>query len=217
MNSRGVLVIGFGGLLLAACASNGVVPPPMLAVTAENCAAKPDLTLAQPLILADKPGDEKPVATSFDAQSPCYESSPGVKSYYRIFQMPAGTVSYTVSVASTPFGQGVFAPDVALLDGNGNKLREIARQNFVFRGSDLTTLFRNHPEERYLLVWSDPDGLGKTFELTKEATQVYTGSTGFSTYQIHTGTDTTSQYIYTANGNVTITLVPIPAPDPKKS
>lgn len=211
-----IAAVALAALLLAGC-SSAPVPPPMLSIDADNCAAQPDLAQAQALVLAKDADDAKPVATTFDAKTACFAPTPGAKALYRVFALPQETADYTVSVASAPFGQGIFAPDVSLLDADGKVLRTIPREKFVFRGNALTILFRSHPDEHYLLVSSDPNELGKTFERTQEATQVYTGSTGFGTYQIHTGTDTTNQYIYTANGNVSVTLMPIPVANPKQS
>jgi hypothetical protein len=187
----------------------------MTTITAENCAAKPDLSLAQPLALAPKPGDEKPVISTFDAQTPCFMPLPGAKSLYRVFALPQDTPPYTISVASTPFGPGILAMHVVLLDSEGSSVREIQPDQFMFRGDNLTTLFRNHPGEHYLLVGSDPAALGKTFQQTKEQTQVSTMSTGFVTFQMHTGTDTTNNMIYTANGQLSVTLALIPPPEKK--
>ena len=103
-----------------------------------------------------------------------------------------------------------------LLDDSGRVTRDVKSGSFVFRGNELTTLLRNRAEERYLLVESDPAFVGKRFERTVEETQVYTGYTGFSTYQIHTGTDTSQQLIYTANGQVSVTLSALPPPEKPK-
>ena len=215
MSSRGIGCAGLACLALAACATTPT-PVPLLTVSATNCSAAPNLSTAAPLVLAAKPGDEKPVELTFDAQTSCLQSAAGTKSLYRVFALPADAPPYTIMVSAVPFGQALFAPHLMLLDGQGSMTREVKSDPFVFRGSQLTALLRNHADERYLLIASDPDSMGKQFARTLEETQVYTGSTGYGIYQIHTGTDTTQQMIYTANGNVSVTLAPLPAPQKPK-
>ena len=75
MMARNAAAVALCVLALAGC-THTPPPPPMLAITADNCAAAPDLTLAQPLTLADKPDDAKPVATLFDDKTPCFAPAP---------------------------------------------------------------------------------------------------------------------------------------------
>lgn len=194
-------------LALAGCAT-APPPSPVLAVSGTTCSTAPDLSKAASLVLPAKPGDEKPLAVTFDAQTPCVQPAAGAASYYRIFSLPFDAPPYTILVSSAPFGAGIFAARVMLLDEQGAVMREIKSDSLVFRGNALTALLRNRPGERYLVIASDANTLGKRFERTTEQTQVNFGGS----YEIHTGTDTTQHLVYSANGTVAVTLALIPAP-----
>jgi hypothetical protein len=216
MKHGSVGIAALACLALAACATPAPPPPPLLAVSGADCSATPDLSKAASLQLPAKAGDEKPVAVTFDGETACLLSAAGSKSFYRIFALPSDAPPYTILISSQPFGYGIFAPHLMMLDNAGAVTREIKSGAFVFRGNELTALLRSHAEERYLLVASDPDSLGKQFARITEQTQVYAGSTGTAIYEIHTGTDTNNQLIYTANGKVSVTLALLPPPQKPK-
>lgn len=123
-----------------------------------------------------------------------------------MFWLPVTDANYIISVASTPLGTGVFAPHVTLLDASGAPLREIARDKIVFRGNDLSVLFRSHPNERYLLVASDPGSVGQSVEQVKETTGTTTMAGGLAYFSYTTGDDTTKSYVYAHSGQITVTV-----------
>jgi hypothetical protein len=203
MSFRRSMFVLAPALVLAACA---VTPPPapMLSIDAQTCQAKPDLRTATSL--SYKSDEETVVTQSIAAQTPCFVPFPGAKSLYRVFSLPVADESYVVSVASTPLGTGVFAPHVTLLDATGAPLREIAREKFVFRGNDLTALFRSRAGERYLLVASDPGSVGQSFERVTESRNSNTMAAGRAFFTVNTGNDITNNYVYAHSGQITVTI-----------
>ena len=190
-------------LMLSACATKPP-PPPLLAITARDCRATPDLTGAIALSLKEKDAD--PVQETFDETTPCFSPAPGIGSLYRVFALPDVPDPLVVSIRSTPFGQGVFAPHVTVLDAKGAPLREISHQQFMFRGETLSVLFRSHPGDRYLLIASDPTALGHGISRIEERTQSYMAAAGNAYFSVHTGSDATQHLVFTANGQVTIAI-----------
>lgn len=190
-------------LVLAACA---VKPPPapILSVDAQTCQAKPDLGTATSL--SYNSDEETSVTQSIDAATPCFVPFRGAKSLYRLFLLPVTDAGYVVSVASSPLGTGVFAPHVTLLDATGAPLREIAREKFIFRGNNLTALFRSHAGERYLLVASDPDSVGQSIERITESRTSNMMAAGRAFLTVNTGDDVTNNYVYAHNGQITVTI-----------
>jgi hypothetical protein len=197
---------------LAACSHEPPPPPPVLSVTA-TCTPTP--SLAGATVAVFNPKDEMPVSEDVGANAPCFEPSPGVKSLYRVFVLPPSDIPYVVSVASTPVGTGVFAPHLTLLDAQGLPRREIPRDSFIFRGTDLSVLFRNHADERYLLVASDPSVVGQSFsrlQETRNANEMGAiTAAGGAFFTVYTGTDTTTNLVYAHSGKVTVTLSAVPA------
>jgi hypothetical protein len=96
-----------------------------------------------------------------------------------------------------------------LLGGDGGVRREFSGQALQFRGTGLGAVLRSHPDETYLVVESDPSMVGKTDSRIADETQVYTVSSGYGAYQVHTGTETHPTFTYSHNGRIEITLTPL--------
>lgn len=194
-------------LLAAGCATAPPPPPPMVDLQAENCVSKPEIGHAITMVL-DK-NQEGGATTEIGAGSPCFEQQ-GAKGLYAVFALPQETSPAIVTISSIPLGSGVFAPHVVLLDEQGAPLREIARDKFQFHGTALSTLFREHPEDRYVLVVSDPSAVGQSFTKVTETTSQYVGTTGTAVFILYTGDDYSNGFVYTHNGTITVSVAPVP-------
>jgi hypothetical protein len=192
------------GVAAAGCATKPPVPP-LLAFEMRNCASAPDYISGTPVLLA-----EKAVTVSLDENTACFQISPGMNSAYASFRLPEVPREYLVSVISAPVGQGLFSPHLQVLDANGKVLREIGRDAFVFHGPSLYAGLRIHPNERYLIVASDPASVGQEVSQIVGATQVATSGANGIFFQVHTGTETTSTYVYALNGSVIVEAQPVP-------
>lgn len=190
----------------------------MVDLSAASCVTKPDLGRAIVMPL-DK--DRKAQATTtIGVGAPCFEQQ-GAKGLYALFKLPTDSAPSIVSVGSVPLGEGVFAPHLVVLDGQGAPLREIERDKFLFHAQDsgvflrthlqeLSVLFRTHPEDRYVLVVSDPEVVGQSFTQITETTHTYAASTGTSAFIVYTGNDTSNGYTYAHNGTISVTVAPVP-------
>jgi hypothetical protein len=195
--------------LLSACASNQKSIAPVTDISARDCAASFDLSKAAALAFDGK--KESTQSIDINETTPCVKGAAG-SAVYVAYSLPASPAPYVIGVSSIAAGPTMFAPHVMMLGSDGAVKREFSGSAIEFRGDGLSVIFRNHADETYLVVASDPAVAGKTNSRIVEATQVYTGSTGFATYQIHTGTDMNQDYMLAHNGRVAITLTPIEKP-----
>ena len=192
-----------GLALLSACANSGKAPPPLTDISARECAAAPDLSKAVPLAFD---GKKETVQTADIADTtPCMKSAAGA-ALYVAYVLPRSDIPYVIAVASPALGMTLFAPHVMLLASDGTVRRDYAGKQVEFRGAGLGVQVRNHADETYLVVASDPASVGGTTSRINEATHVNYGSTGYATYQIHTGSESQDTYTYAHNGRVTVTL-----------
>lgn len=164
---------------LAACAKPQV--PPILEVARSDCTPTPDRATAAVLlppaaIDVDDPASthpDRPLEMTIDGESPCLEGDEGLRSLYGLAALPQEEDPYLVRVTAEPGDEGFFAPRLLLLDEAGRPLREIAPETFVFRGLRLTGQFRVQPEERYLVVASDPSSVGEREERLNSSVETH--------------------------------------------
>jgi hypothetical protein len=199
-------------LMAAACAHAPDVAP-VLDLADRDCTAAPSLAGALPAVAIVDGDREKPVIATLDLTSPCV-SGPNGKALYALFALPDGG-PYTISLSSVPLGRSLFAPHASVLDAQGAVLRELATSSFMFRGTNLTVLYRSHPGERYLLVASDPPNVGKPLSRINETVQQTVASTGYATFVMYTGSDIPMSTTWAHNGQVIVNVVS-DKPPPKK-
>jgi hypothetical protein len=192
-------------LFVSACVTPPPDVPPLLEITSENCAAVPDFSAAVPTVVTLDGDDEKPATVTLDAASRCLAGTTG-KSLYAIFSIPDGG-PYTISLSSVLLGSSILAPKAEVLDAQGAMVHELPASSFLFRGSNLTSLYRSHAGEHYLLVESDPANVGKPLQRVKENVQVTTASAGYVYFEIHTGTDVANTATWSHNGQISVSVV----------
>jgi hypothetical protein len=87
-------------------------------------------------------------------------------------------------------------------------LREIDRDSFLFRGSRLTAQFWAHPEERYLVVASDPARVGTSVDrLASQANTTVVGLPG-GLFYLGAGSERSVGLTYSYGGLVTLLATP---------
>ena len=192
-------------LLVSACVTPPPDVPPLLEVSNANCVATPDLAAAVPTTVTLDGDSEKPSSVTIDANSRCLAGNAG-KSLYAIFLIPDGG-PYTISLSSVLLGRSILAPKAEVLDAQGAMVHELPASSFLFRGTNLTSLYRSHAGERYLLVESDPANVGKPLQRVKESVQVNTFAVGYAYVEIHTGTDVASAATWSHNGQISVSVV----------
>ena len=195
-------------VLLGGCATGPKALAPLTEIPARECATAPDLSNAAPLVFDGKKDSE--LTVDIGDTTPCLRNSAGT-ALYKVFALPPGDVPYVLGVTSVAAGTTLFAPHVMLLASDGGVRRDFAGQTAEFRNNGLGVIVRSHAGESFLVVASDPTMVGKTTDRILEATQVTTGSTGYATFQIHTGSEATNTYVFAHNGQVIVTLTPLPS------
>lgn len=210
-----------GALLLAAllplggCQTKSSAPP-ILSVEKHDCSASPEIARAAPLPVEQRKdsGDggkmepDEPLTLTIDRSSPCLDFGDAGRSLYGIVALPQLDGSYVVRVAAEPSQTGIFSPHLVLLDAAGRQVREIDRGSFLFRGEKLTTQFWAHPDERYLVVASDPDGVGKQVNrLESQANSTVIAMPGGVLY-LGIGNDQRVNLTYSYGGVVTLLARP---------
>lgn len=192
------------GLLATACTSTPPLPPaPILSLANRVCDAAPDLSRATPLAL-DK---NKPLQSDVNHLSPCWAMTDGGRSSYAVFGLPASTKPYLLVVDSAPLGLTLFSPKLVLLDAAGRPLRTVLRDQAQFRGGSLTLFTRVHADERYVVVASEPQGIGELGQRIQSSLSV----TATSVVTVYSGAETANTYTNAHNGQVTVSLRPLAA------
>ncbi len=193
---------------LALAAGCAAAPPPLLDISNHACATSPDLISAAPLTLSD-PRSPDTVKTRIDDTAPCLQTAQG-KSLYAAFRLPDSASPFMIGVRSAPIGQGLLVPRLLLLDGTGAVKRAIGQDSLEFRADTLTALIRSHPDERYLVVASTPQAVGRSEERIVESTTATTVVSGRYAATAYSGLDATHRYVYAHGGLITVFAATIP-------
>ncbi len=191
----------------AGCASQKAGPPPLLDLTASHCGSAPELTGAAELVY-DPKKDENEATAEITSASPCFKDTAG-SSLYSAYELPSSPTSYLVRVTSEPEGETLLALRVLLYGSDGSLKREFSGKQIVFRGSALSTIFRSHDDERYLVVASDPAAVGHTDSRLREATQANMAAAYPVYFSYYTGSDVVVKNILSHNGRVIVSLEPL--------
>lgn len=199
-----VVIGGLGG-----CATQKPGPPPLLDLTAHHCAVAPDLAGATALTLSPKK-DESQTITAITSTSPCLKGSAGL-SLYAAYELPSTPTPYLVRVNSEPEGLTLLALRVLLYGPDGSLKREFSGKQILFRGSDLSVIFRSHDGERYLVVASDPAAVGRKLARVHDATYSGVVPVYGGTMLYYSGTDGIINNVLSENGRVTVSLRPLAA------
>lgn len=176
-----LMVLGASGAV--SCATPPP-PPPTLDLSHRSCMSGLETGSVQTL-----PADGSAVTTKIDDTASCRQLPDGSRSSYRIFSLPAGTTQRMVTVASTPIGAGIFAPQVWLLDADYRPLRQLSGEAFLFRGSQLVGSARLHPGDRYVLIGSNPEQVGTEISRLQASTNSSVMSAGMALMTVHTGSE----------------------------
>ncbi|MEP0708178.1 hypothetical protein [Parvibaculum sp.] len=193
---------------LGGCATRAPDLAPLVQIAPKSCTAAPDVTRAHALPF-DTEDKAEPVRLTIEEQSPCLDEG-GVKSLYEVFALPELSYPIIVTVRSLPSTSGILAPRIVLLDKDGGMLRELDREAVHFRGTALTAMLRTRPEERYLVVASDPDVVGSDISRVHGAVNQQMVSTGAVMFTVYTGSESTANMTYAHNGTIQVSARAIP-------
>jgi hypothetical protein len=203
----GAIALSF--VLLAGCQTAKPNLPPLVHIAPVECTGAPDTGRAASLPF-DAEGKEKPLAFTIDMSSSCLVEGEA-KSLYRIFALPAPGYSYMVTVRSLPSKSGILAPRLMMLDGDGQLLRTVENDTFLFRGKALVAMLRVQDGERFIAIASDPGVVGQDISRLSGAVNQQMISTGAFMFTVYTGSESTANLTYAHNGNMEIAARPIPS------
>lgn len=189
---------------LSACAPTS--PPPIITLGQRACAAVPDFTAAHPVPLDGASN----VTVDIGKDTACWQRAKGGPSAYVLFALPDSLSPYLLTVTSEAEGKTLFAPRVVMFDGFGRVLREMPRTSFQYHGTSLYLGVRVYPDEKYAMVASDPQVVGKTVAQVIDGTQQQYVTSGFLTVTLHSGYEVTANLVYAVNGKVSVSAAPMP-------
>lgn len=193
---------------LAGCATQAPAPPPLLDLSTLHCGPAPVL-IGAPLLVYDPAKHRNETSAELTVASSCFKDSLGA-SLYLTYALPAAPSPYLVRVDSEPEGATLLALRVLLYGADGSPKREFSRHQIVFRGSALSVIFRAHPDERYLVVASDPRAVGRRLTQLRDATRVTEVAAYPLFFNFYSGTDATVKNTLAQNGRIAISLQPLP-------
>jgi len=193
------------GLSAASCASKPPDIAPILDIAARDCPKAASLAVAMPVAATQAGDSTKPITAMIDEKAPCLAGDDG-KALYALFRLPDGG-PFTVSLASLTLGRSLFAPRADMLDDQGAEVRQLPPSSFMFRGTDMTVLFRSHAGERYLLVRSDVKSAGKPLSRVSGSVQQTALPVGYGAIYIYTGSETATDTTWSLNGEVRVSAV----------
>jgi len=122
-----------------------------------------------------------------------------------LFELPSFTQSYSVNVRSALLGTTVLVPRVDVLDAQKVRRRSLGLHAVRRRGDSLELdvfVTKNDAEDRYLVVYSDPDASGQGESRSSMGTQtIYVANTFWVS-----GTENNVEVKYVENGVLVLTL-----------
>ena len=197
---RRILLGVTAAIALAGCGPDGG-PPPLLTLAGRTCTATPDLAAAQ--VIA-KQSDEAKI--TLDINAACLETLGG-KATYAAFRLPSPTEPTLVDVYSEARGTSIFSPKILMLDANGQQLREISRENFVYRGRTLHAALRQQAGEVFLIAIADTGTVGQTDSRLKSDVH---STLIFGSAFVNTGSETQQRNVFSQSGNLIVSVRPVP-------
>ena len=187
---------------VAACASAPPIPAPVLSYANAGCSTTPDLSA--PLSMTpDKERAVHLVVAEVDETAACIMRN-GAAVPYVLLALPQDYEDKTLIVGSQLDQNRIFAPEVVVLDAQGNQTRTFNRDEYFYRGSIYSVQFRPRQDERYVLVAAAPDMVGKAYDAIQigiSTTAVYTPYGGAT---FNSGTEAATSRTFAYNGTVKV-------------
>lgn len=204
MQLRSLLVLGLTGGLLTACAS--VAPPPPAATTfaRQDCVATPSLAGALSLT-PSKPRREHVVNAAVTAQTPCVQHN-GKPTPYVVFALPSDHDDKMLSVGGLLEGARVFAPEVTLLDAQGQVTRTFDPSEYFYRGAVYSMQFRPRENEAFVLVTGDTARVGHEYRSIVTGMTTTPVITPVVAFNINSGTEAGQHRTFSYDGTVQVTI-----------
>ncbi|MFL0356899.1 hypothetical protein ACI5KX_10520 [Erythrobacter sp. GH1-10] len=173
----GVRIVTIAGASALLCACTTTPPAAVTTYEVTDCVTTPSFAEPIDLTLAEGKNslNEK---TRIHAETPCLELA-GERGPYVVYRLPTRGV---VEIGSQLEAARVMAVNVALLDSEGEMLREFDRDQYNFRSGMLSVQFEPQVGEAYALVTTNNAMVGdgiQGVETGISSTYIATGYGGF--------------------------------------
>lgn len=209
MMHRNLLLAAGVTMLAAGCATVTPAPPapPVVEMSAEHCDSEARLDNATPLT-PEKPRAWQDVRTVVGVTTPCLLLEGGRQAHYVVFVLPAHGPNHVITVGGAQEGLRILAPAVTTLDESGRRLRTFPAEKYMILGDAFAVQFKPADGEKYLLVSTDPDLVGKTRAGVEQRIAAGTGSsynaaTGYAgTYTTYAGSESLASRTFSHEGVV---------------
>ncbi|MVZ96705.1 hypothetical protein EUU23_03165 [Sphingorhabdus sp. IMCC26285] len=191
--------------LLASCASGPGFSSPVTKFAGVNCLAKPDLTTATSLEFKKKKKFNE-LSVPVVQTSKCLSTANG-DTPFQLFAIPGVTQNRVFEIGSAVEPLRVFSPDIATLDGNGNVVRRFSKDQFAFRGGVYSVQMRALENEKFVLVTTAPQEVGKFFDSIQTSTSTTSVYTGFGAANWTNGVDRNYTRAFSYEGTIIARVV----------
>ncbi len=200
---RTVAVLGLASSLVA-CVT--VEPPPLPALTYANqaCTASPDLSAAISLT-PDKERAVHLVMAEVNETAACIMRN-GVAVPYVVLALPADHDDKTLIVGSQLDVNRIFAPEVLILDAQGNETRSFGRDEYFYRGTIYSVQFRPRENERFVLVAGAPELVGREYNAIQIGTNTVSTYTPYGGASWTSGSEAATRRTFAYNGTVKVQI-----------
>jgi hypothetical protein len=192
----------------AACATVEVVPPapPVIELSAKTCDEA--MRLGAPTRLTpDKPRQWNNVTTPVTAATPCV-SLDGRQGYYVVYELPSNGPNHVVTVGGAQEPLRIFAPEVLLLDGDGQVTRSFAPEKYMVLGDTFGVQFKPAGTERFLAVTSNSLIVGLTRAGVEQRLLAGTGTAcgvaSCSSYTTYSGAEGLASRTFSHEGVISV-------------
>ena len=188
-------------LLSTGCATTGRATP-VTKLENRDCVAQYQVRLAASL----RVDAAEPVSRRIDAAAPCFVARDGAASVYAPYALPRYQRPYSLTIQSQTSGESLFAPEVKFLDTDGRVTRVVGFDRFSTRGDLLqATVFvsADNKDERYMVVGSASDAVGKTSKRLVSSTIVVPILFGLPFFGMH-GTESAESQTLSYDGVVSV-------------
>lgn len=200
---RTVAALGLMGSL-AACVT--ATPPisPALTYASTGCGTAPDLTAAISLT-PDKERAVHQVGAEVNEGTACILRH-GVGVPYVVLSMPQDYDDKTLIVGSQLNINRIFAPEVLVLDAQGNETRNFNREEYFYRGTIYSVQFKPRENERFVMVVAAPELVGQEYNAIQIGTNTTTTYTPYGGANWTSGTEIKTQRTFAYNGTVMVMI-----------
>lgn len=195
-----VIFSAIGCALLAGCASGARFSSPVTKFAGVSCLAQPDLASATSLDFKKKKKFNE-LSVPVVETSKCLSTASG-NTPFQLFALPGVIENRVFEIGSAVEPLRVFSPDIATLDVSGNVVRRFSKDQFAFRGGVYSVQLRALENEKYVLVTTAPEAVGKFFDSIQTSTSTTTVYTGFGASNWTSGVDQNYTRAFSYEGTI---------------